>query len=317
MYNKGPRFWYRLDDTVVNELEQQYSTSPASTFSGDTLLGLAMSITRRSIRISEGYVDRMLTYITASAKRGYTPARAIYSQFMHAHGQKPQFDDTVLDKWTLQAISEGYLFAKPSSRIGEQELNEAKTKFRNSGGFCIDPFLGKEDIIVLAKDREGTIKRHLNGQELVDTWGNTMLHVAASLGELDVVRGLAERSKIKIDVLNDNFETPLYKACQAGHVDVVNYFLDRGVKASSRTKEHKLTALHWLFNIPESSVRQVAHRLIHEGGADVNATLDAEENEGGNTVRAHTRLLHLYVDPEVSLLRRHYTNPAAQSLRSS
>ena len=200
------------------------------------------------------------------------------------------------------------MFAKPSSRIGERELDTAKEKFREAGGFCIDPFLGKDDIVDIAKSRELAIKHHRSGQRLVDNWGNTLLHVAAALGKIDVVRGLVEDAKIKLDVPNDNQETPLYKACQAGHVEVINYLLDQGAKASFGTKEHRLTPLHWLFNIPDSSVRQVARRLIQDGGAEVNATIEAEESEGGNKVQIHARLLHLYVSP-IILLSRTNSNP--------
>lgn len=292
MYNKGPRFWYRLDSAVLKELEQQLAASQTDSFAADALLGLAMSVTRRYIPTNEGYVDRMLTYMTEAARRGYSPARAMYAQFMHAHDRKPAFSDEILDKWTLQAISEGYLFARPSARISEREISAAKERFRDAGGFCVDPFLRKADIVNVCKSPEKAMERQRSGQQVVDNWGNTLLHAAASLGAIDVVRGLVEKAMVKVDVVNDNLETPIYKACQAGHVPVINYLLDKRAKASCGTKEHNLTTLHWLFNIPEDSVRQIAGRLVGESGADANATMNIEGCESIIDTQPRARMFH-------------------------
>ncbi|KAL1957500.1 hypothetical protein VTO42DRAFT_5963 [Malbranchea cinnamomea] len=292
IYNKGPRFWYRLDDAVREELEQQYSSSETDTFAADVLFGMAMNLTGKWSANNTPYVDRVLTYITASARRGFSPARAIYAQFIHAHDRKSEFSERVLNKWTLQAIAEGYLFAKPSPSITNQEIDAARAKFRNAGGFCPDPFLRKLDIVDIARDLGKALEYRRSGRQIVDIWGNTLLHAAAALGAIAVVRGLVEEAGTEVDVLNDNLETPLYKACQAGHVEVIHYLIDKGAKASIATKQRKLTALHWLFTIPESSVLEIASRLVREAGAHVNAIAEAEslENSGGSPTK--TMLLH-------------------------
>ena len=82
-----------------------------------------------------------------------------------------------------------------------------------------------------------------------------MLHASAALGMLDSVKALIEHHGMSPDVENDNGETPLYKACQAGHADVVYFLLSKGAKASVKTKGHNVTPLHWLFTFPKEHTR--------------------------------------------------------------
>ncbi|KAK2785625.1 hypothetical protein FQN52_007164 [Onygenales sp. PD_12] len=286
VYNKGANFWRRLDKSVVQELEEQYRTSKDS-FASDVLFGLAQSITR-----SEPYVDKLLEYVTEAARGGFTPARAVYAQVMHAHGRSPEFGAKILDKWMLKAVSEGYLFSVPTKTIAQEELEAAKQKFRDMGGFAADPFLRKPDIIQTARVADKSAAWLAEGNSVVDQKGNTILHVAATLGSLDVVRKLLEGVGMSPDVQNDNLETPLYKACQAGHAHVIDYLLDKKAKASFSTKEENLTALHWLFTLREDYIRRIATRLIQEAGASVNAEMIPKiaENSGGAPQRI--QILH-------------------------
>lgn len=224
------------------------------------------------------YLDRMLTYLGDSARAGYSPARAVYAQIMEAHGQTPEFSNETLEEWMLQAVSEGYLFAKPS-RL-EERVEEAKDRFRSQGGFCSDPFLGKSDV-KMAIDRGKALEWKMKNGNVVDRKRNTILHAAAAFGAADALQGLIiEDAKIAVNVENENAETPLYKAFQAGHTKVIEVLLDHGAKASCKTRQ-KITPLHWLFMIPESSIRQIAKRMI-ERGADVNAVMEPvkEHNTG-------------------------------------
>ncbi|KUM61169.1 hypothetical protein ACN42_g5937 [Penicillium freii] len=268
IYNKGPLFWYRLDQSIRTELEEQHALSKggnAPPFAGDVLFGIAQTITGEKPM----YLDRMLTFLGDAARAGYSPARAVYAQIMEAHGQTPEFSHEMLEEWMLQAVSEGYLFAKPG-RL-EKRVEEAKDRFRGQGGFCSDPFLGKSDV-KMAIDREKALEWKMKNGNVVDRKRNTILHAAAAFGAVDALQGLIDDAKIAVDVENENAETPLYKAFQAGHTKVIDVLLDHGANASCRTRQ-KITPLHWLFMIPEGSIREIAKRMI-EGGADVNAVME-------------------------------------------
>lgn len=285
---------------MINELEHEYTASVSgskpSPFAADVLLGLAQSITARRMDPNAGrYIDRLITYVTESARRGYSPARAMYAQIMHAHGRNPEFSGKTLKKWTMQAISEGYLFADTSS-LSKEDIETARRRFRNSGGFCTDPFLQKPDVINMMTNLANVIERHQSGRHLVDNMGNTLLHAAAVLGCVDVVRWLVEKGKISVDVENDNLETPIYKACQAGQVEAVHCLIDLGADACIATRTHRVTALHWIFTFPDHSIQQVATRLVREAGAEVDAIIEPEMGMVGIDYQERIQLVHLYVD---------------------
>ncbi|GKZ21580.1 hypothetical protein AbraIFM66951_005214 [Aspergillus brasiliensis] len=290
-HNQGPRFWYRLDPSLLADLERQFAESqsdPSLRHAGDVLLGMAQCITGAK----PSYLDRLLTYITEAARCGYSPARAIYAQVMHAHGQTPAFEEQILDKWLLQAVSEGCMFERPSSRVTKDQLQAARQTFRDSGGFCGDSFTRKPTILAIAKDRQRAEEWVTANKKLVDINGNTLLHVVAALGSIDVVQWLVEDYKMPVDVTNDNDETPLYKACQAGQTSTVQYLLDHGAVASITTRRDKLTPLHWLFMFPECSTRTVAARFVREGGADVNALMIPERTEEGAYAARRNLMIH-------------------------
>lgn len=215
------------------------------------------------------YLERLIEFLTEAARQGYSPARAIYGQVILAHGLQSKFDNNTLDKWMLQAISEGYLFAEPSSSVSTAEIASAQRRFRETGGYCSDPFLKKANIV--SQCNPETIPG--KPTKSIDLVGNTMLHVSAALGRMNTIKSLVEDHGVPVDIQNDNLETPLYKACQAGNEEVVYYFLEKGATAAIRTKTHGLTPLHWLFVFPQEHICDVAKRLIRLGGADVNATM--------------------------------------------
>ena len=246
----------------------------APPFTGDVLLGMAQTITGEK----PAYLDRLLTYLSDSAKAGFSPARAIYAQIMAAHEQKLEISQDVLDDWMLQAVAEGYLFAK-SGRLKE-EVEGAKGQFRDKGGFCSDPFLRKPDVkSAMSKDKcLGWIEQK---GFVIDRNGNTLLHAAAAYGAVDAILEILDAEKIPVDITNENLETPLYKAFQAGQSEAVEILLDYGASVSCRTLQ-KIHPLHWLFIMPENSIQVIVKRMV-EGSADINAMIEpvVKDNSGG------------------------------------
>lgn len=62
--------------------------------------------------------------------------------------------------------------------------------------------------------------------------GDTALHVAARIGDLNVVKYLCERfdmPRFKVDVANKDMKRPLHEAAQFAQEGVLNYLLEKGV----------------------------------------------------------------------------------------
>ncbi|KAJ5549742.1 hypothetical protein N7535_002317 [Penicillium sp. DV-2018c] len=285
VYNKGPLFWYRLDDSIRKELEEQHTlskTGDAPPFGGDVLFGIAQTITGEKPM----YLDRMLMYLGDAVKAGYSPAQAVYAQVMEAHGRRPEFDDDVLEQWMLQAVSEGYLFAKAARST--KRVEQAKDLFRAHGGYCSDPFLGKSDVKA-ALNKQKALEWNMKNGRFVDRKRNTMLHAAAALGAVDVLQALLDDEPAAVNEENENAETPLYKAFQAGHVKIIEALLDSGASVSCQTRQ-KITPLHWLFMIPDDSIYRIARWMV-ERGADVNATVEPLK-ENGSGFSEKIQILH-------------------------
>ncbi|RYP83370.1 hypothetical protein DL770_005390 [Monosporascus sp. CRB-9-2] len=88
--------------------------------------------------------------------------------------------------------------------------------------------------------------RSLASPSKTDVGGNnTLLHAACLFGHLDAVNQLLTEDWINIDAQNQNGDTPLLLACQAGRADIVQTLLQSGADASILNQDGE-SGLHWL-----------------------------------------------------------------------
>ena len=73
--------------------------------------------------------------------------------------------------------------------------------------------------------------------QTVDGDGNTMLHSAASHGQLEMVQFLLGQKGIEIDARDKAGDTPLSQASYLGRVDVVKELIDKGADLKSKDGE--------------------------------------------------------------------------------
>ncbi|GES62717.1 ankyrin repeat protein [Aspergillus terreus] len=270
---------------IIQELIKQYAASK-SDFSGSVLFGMAQAITGQYPYVP----GRFEMYLTDASKAGHSPARAVYAQIMAALGHSLACEPEVLEEWMYQAVSQGYLFA-PASALTAARKTHALSIFRDSGGFCTGPFLQKPTVVKAARSTESSLLWIDKHGLFVDQMGNTILHAAAAIGEVDTVRALIETAKISVDIENDNGETPLYMASQAGHAEVIMLLIQMNADASRTTRQTKLSPLHWLFVLPESMIRSIAAQLV-AAGADVNAVMRPIVSKNANDFSLRMLVLH-------------------------
>lgn len=269
-WRRSHAYWTQLEDELVAQLDRQYTeterTQNVASFSGETLFGMAVSWATRSVG---EWPEKILKYVLASAKQNHPPARAICSRVYEALGVPHGLDESVILEWKRQAVSEGFLFGSHPFR-SSKEYSAEKQTFRDNGGFCTDNFLSDKGVLATARD-VGLLRQWIASNEvdsLVDSAGSRMMHVCAALGQVQSVEALLEHSTV-VDVCNDAGETPLYKACQAGHPAVVSLLLHHGHHPLP-SKSAGISPLHWLFIFPDEAVARVADELVRLGAADVN-----------------------------------------------
>lgn len=71
-------------------------------------------------------------------------------------------------------------------------------------------------------------------QNFYDQKGQSMLHYAASLGHVDALMMLVERTAAKPDMVNAQLATPLHTACKFNHPNVVKFLIGCGVDVNTQ-----------------------------------------------------------------------------------
>lgn len=116
-----------------------------------------------------------------------------------------------------------------------------------------------------------------------DEAGQTLLHVAAAEGELELVQKLVEKFKANVEERDKNDWRPLHSAALSKNLQVMLFLLKAGASAGAVNAE-SATPLHYFGKIPppasaaeEPLYQDVLTRLIHKG-AFVNI-----QNKSGQT----------------------------------
>ncbi|KIK52232.1 hypothetical protein GYMLUDRAFT_88771 [Collybiopsis luxurians FD-317 M1] len=92
-----------------------------------------------------------------------------------------------------------------------------------------------------------------------------LLHMAAGLGKLNVLKFLIEKYQPDINKANDEREeTPLLSACRGGHLDCALYLLDLGAVPDGHQFSKEMP-LWWLCSFKEEEMPIIASRLIQAG----------------------------------------------------
>lgn len=90
---------------------------------------------------------------------------------------------------------------------------------------------------------------------------NTILHAASFYGILPLVQDLVAIEGLDIDQANNDLDTPLHLAMQAGHPDVVLLLLKKSANSKLENARGE-TPLHWLGSIEESRLDEVCSSIV-------------------------------------------------------
>ena len=97
--------------------------------------------------------------------------------------------------------------------------------------------------------------------------GRSCLHIAASGGHLKLCKILLEKYKFSIYARDDNWCTVLHCACESGKLHLFQYFIEKGSKVASETK-NKMSCLH--FDVSEGYLK-LSERLVETYNLDIKS----------------------------------------------
>lgn len=114
----------------------------------------------------------------------------------------------------------------------------------------------------------------------VDKEGYSYLHIAAEVGDVEVLEYLLDVVGMDIEGGNSHAETPLFVAAAAGNTEAVRFLLERGANVGTQTKEFSGRPYHGMMRstkalTPLHAAVLYCHvevvRLLLEHGAEVDA----------------------------------------------
>lgn len=264
-FNTGSQYWAVVEPTTLIELDRQYNEQICSArrncFSGSMLLGMAVGYARIPRPEANG---KVLQYLRAASDAGHSPARAICERVFGALQANFTFNSETSRIWDKEAISEGYVF-HANIELSESERQEWCNGFRSAGGYGSDAFQSKQKLLDVACDVSLLQDWITNDptNPIIDSDGNRMLHVSAAFGQTSCVRLLLEDPAYRLAVTNDRGETAIFKACQAGHLQVLRSLVASG--HLSTLSANGISPLHWLFVFPSQDAEEALDCLLTAG----------------------------------------------------
>ena len=275
------KFWQSLDLPLLAELEQlvtvDFDPIKQQVLSGEILFGMA---TAKAVYRDVGFQKTYARYVIYAAHAASIAAQGIANRIVAAKYVSGQETDKTILKWLQNAVSAGSMTAIDDMRIMYPEhVQGAKQTFRNKGGYNsltsttqISPAGSLGKFSGLTTESALQICQSLDRpDDGLDTEGNCLLHYAAMFGESDVIEYLVLRQDVCVDIENHQKETPLYKACLAGHGEAVRTLIELHADATIASEPFGISCLHWLFSFNNDSIRPIARLLISDGKADIDA----------------------------------------------
>jgi serine/threonine protein kinase/ankyrin repeat protein len=121
------------------------------------------------------------------------------------------------------------------------------------------------------KSTQGDCQAHsTNGYRFdkiyVNKKGHGLLHLAASLGNLDMLKHIYSKYQCDINLANPSHEdTPLICACRSGNYECAMFCLDNGADPNGSVSSQE-SPLHCISNFVDTEMELIVKRLVNEGG---------------------------------------------------
>ncbi|KAK8009298.1 Ankyrin repeat protein [Apiospora marii] len=271
----------------------------------ETLFGVALSLTVHKTQ-NPDYRDKVRQYVEAAARHESPSllAQGVVAQICSAISTLDDKEELGVWKSALMdaAASGSWVAATKLKDYDPKIATEAKARHKANGGYneerdplcmskaasqAVVPQTGDQVILDIGSLQVMSLEDITStflSQELPGAYANddknTILHMAAVAGRVDIIERVLQTCVIQINQKNSKGETPLYKACLSGNLDIVRLLTTQGgADASLTAGEQEISCLHWLFQFDDHDILPTMELLIRQG-ADVDARTKTDTRNG-------------------------------------
>lgn len=224
--------------------------------------------------------ERGILYLRQAASIGDVRAQALYEMLAVKNSPRVVPADT-LQQWAFDAVATGFTISPRSFPNSSARL--AGTQFRGNSGYNCYSYAkenGMRNVQCFHMDLE-PMKEYLRSKKFRNVQGqiqldgherNTLLHLAALAGDLEMLKTFVERFAGRpwtLNPMNERNETPLLIASRSGNAEVIKTLLEAG--ASANTRDGNESPLHWLFALPAESMAEICSLAVSSCRARLNA----------------------------------------------
>ncbi|KAK6514940.1 hypothetical protein TWF506_007297 [Arthrobotrys conoides] len=224
--------------------------------------------------------ERGLLYLRQAASIGDVRAQALYEMLAVKKSSQSVPADT-LQQWAFDAVATGFTISPHSSPNSSARL--AGAQFRGNSGYNCYSYAkenGMRNAQCFHMDLEA-IKQYLRSKKFRNVQcqiqldgheRNTLLHLAALAGDLEIMKMFIDRFVGRpwaLNPMNERSETPLLIASRSGNAELSKVLLEAG--ASANTRDGNESPLHWLFALPVESMAEICGLAVLSGRARLNA----------------------------------------------
>lgn len=260
----------RLEYTALRGLDSELRATAALTLAID-------SLGNADEEVLQG--KSCAKWLALAAELGDILAQSLIFRFHNALGEPlPLVLEGKVKAWLRSSALQGHVAAQQdyTAVADEDELRSSKNIYRTVyGGIGWDRFSSwtaplsaslsqpRESSSLSASFQDPTI-----AIEDIKDGNDTILHAAASIGDLATLSILIGRQPTIVNLTAAHGETALLLGCRSGHAVIVEFLLEHGADPRI-TDENRDGPLHWIISFEESMMQEIASKLC-EYGADPN-----------------------------------------------
>lgn len=266
----GLAFYRSLGPRILEDLRATLTED----FPGQLMFSMAISSLLTRVNQDRQYVRKLINMSTRAKYPSLVGMGIIFDINAAIPSDAPIYDSMEMKNHLRNAIASGSITAIRAARaIDPKIIREAQAEFRSKGGYNSESWLLQDGDLakIDLSSQLAAAQKDWNTADIpplieeMRKRKNSLLHVAAMLGNTDLIRAIGKAQPNEVNKPNLAGETPVYKSCVAGQYESALTLIELGADPSIRVGPFQVSCLHWIFNFPPGKMESIARLLLSKG----------------------------------------------------